>query len=607
MDGTMKQNNRKKEQYDGVQRNSLLIKGRTSKMAWTYIGSALCVAAVTAVDSLVAGISIGSDALAAIAAAAPFLAIGQILHCLLGFGIDKLMIQAIGRGKRKESNRIFGAVLIAVLAVYLIVFILLLIFERPLLELFMKDQTLIEGMIRYTQPLFLTAPVFEVFLCIERAFRVDGRSKLFAQRSIITNIGNILFDILLVSELGMDISGLAWASVISTALGYIVTLSHFFSKKRTVSPDLTVIRSPKEMWSYIKDDIRLGGSATLDEVMDGLALAAQTATVGAIGGSQGLAIWAVFKALRGILLSVSNGASASVSIHAGLLNGQKDYDGVRYSLKNGIAIAFGASLLAFLLVHAFAEGISALYRIEPELRELCASCLRIGSFVFPAFAFLSVMSAYLPSVNRIGLTNVLVLVQKCLVILSAMVGYYMVMQNFYTVYVIAVWLTALMMIVLLAHDRFWFVPERNPEMIADYSIRLKPDQIRALSVDADETLENCNYPDPFCAKVALILEDSMNYIARQNPDTEISADIQLKRFGDGVQLLIIDDGEAYNPIASLEEADWDTPGMLEARIVSGFTAVVNYDRVLDLNHLSLTAELPAADEAAEQTRGAEDE
>ena len=586
-------NKNRKEQEGGVQRNSSLIKGRTSKMAWTYIGSALCVAAVTAVDSLVAGISIGSVALAAIAAAAPLLAIEQILHCLLGFGIDKLMIQSIGRGKRKEADRIFGAVLIAVLTVYLTVYILLLIFERPLLELFMTDQTLIEGMIHYTQPLFLTAPVFEAFLCIERAFRVDGRARLFAQRSIITNIGNILFDILLVSRLGMDVSGLAWASVISTALGYIVTLSHFFSKKRTVSPDFSVIRSFGEMWGYIREDMRLGGSATLDEVMNGLAIAAQTAAIDAVSGAQGLAIWAVFKALQGIVMSLSNGTSASASVHAGLLNGQKDYEGVRYSVRNAVAIALGTSLLAFLLVHACAEGISALYRIEPELCELCASCLRIGSFVFPVLAFLSVMSAYLTAVNRIGLANALVLVQKGLVIVSAAAGYYMVMRNFYAVYVIAGWIAALVVLVLLAHDRFWFVPQRDPEMIADYSIRLIPDQITALSTAADETLENCNYPDPFCARVALILEESMNYIALQNADTKICADVQLKRSEDGLQVLVIDDGEAYNPIANLAEANWDTPGALEAVIVSGLTAAVNYDRVLDLNQLSLSVDIPA--------------
>ena len=49
-------------------------------MALPYIGSTLCVAAVSAFDSLIAGISIGTDALGASAAAGPLLAIVQILH-----------------------------------------------------------------------------------------------------------------------------------------------------------------------------------------------------------------------------------------------------------------------------------------------------------------------------------------------------------------------------------------------------------------------------------------------------------------------------------------------------------------------------------------------
>ena len=59
----------KNEQRDGVLRDSSLIGEKTRKMALTYIGSSVCMAAVTAADSLIAGISIGSEALAAIAAA----------------------------------------------------------------------------------------------------------------------------------------------------------------------------------------------------------------------------------------------------------------------------------------------------------------------------------------------------------------------------------------------------------------------------------------------------------------------------------------------------------------------------------------------------------
>ena len=577
----------------GVFRNSALITGRTRKMANTYIGSAICVAAVTVVDSLIAGISIGESALAAIGAAAPLLAISQILHCLLGFGISKLMIRAVGRGKRKEADRIFGAVLIAAAAAYLIVYIPLLIFERPLLGLFMKDQTLLDGVILYTRPLFLSAPFFEVFLCIERAFRIDGRAKLFAQRGIITTIANIFFDILLVSGLGMGVSGLAWASVIASVLGYAVPLSHFFSKKRTVSPDFSVIRSPEEFWSYIKEDVHLGGSATLDEVLDGLALAAQTAVIGTIAGSGGLAIWAVFKALRGILISVSNGASGSTSAFAGLLNGQKDYDGVRYAIKTGIGMALAASVLAFVLIQLFAERISDLYRIEPELQQLCARCLRIGSYAAPPLAFLTVLSSYLTDVNRIGLANLLAITRKGLVIVSAAIAFRMTLTSFFVVYEIAAALAAIVMIVLLVRDRHWFVPARNPALIADYSIRLQADQIAAMSADAADKLRRDGYPDACDMTVALVLEESMNYIVQQNPDTEICADIQMTRHGGGVHVLIMDDGTAYNPLSAIAKPDPAKPGEMEAVIILGLGAAADYDRVLDLNQLSLSVELPA--------------
>lgn len=58
-------------QSDGILRKSSLIAGTTKKMALTYAGSTVCAAAVVIIDSLVAGVSIGEEALAAIAAAVP--------------------------------------------------------------------------------------------------------------------------------------------------------------------------------------------------------------------------------------------------------------------------------------------------------------------------------------------------------------------------------------------------------------------------------------------------------------------------------------------------------------------------------------------------------
>ena len=576
-----------------IYRTSSLIAGRTRKMAFPYISSTLCVAAMGAIDSLVAGIGIGTAALAAIAAAGPLLAVSQILHCLLGYGIDKLMIREIGKGSRKEADRIFGSIIIAVFAVYCAVFLSMILFERQLLRLMIKDSALIDIAIRYTRPILAAEPVFEVLLCIERAFRIDGRAKLLALRGIRTNVWNILLDFLLVGVLKFDVRGLAWASVISTLIGYSTLLSHFFSKKRTVSPDFSVIFSFREMFSYIKDDIRIGSSATLDELLGGLVLTVQTGAISAVGGEGGLAIWAIYKTLHGIVMSLSNGVSASVSVYAGLSFGQKDYDGVRFSAQAGTKLAMGIGLIVDAIILCFAGPIASAFHIDSGLRLLCAQCLRIGCIAFPSIVFLTIVTAYLPAVNRIGLTNLLVMIQKLLSIIAGIIGYRIGLRGIFTSYVIACSAAALILLALMKRNGFWFVPERNPEMIIDYSIRLKPNQIAALKADVYERLLSCSYPAAFCSKASLVTEDGMNYIFQQNSDRKVRADIRMKRYEDGVLITVIDNGVAYSPLSSFAEVDWDSPGSLEAIIILGLSAEVSYDRVLDLNHLSLYLNLPA--------------
>ncbi len=572
-------------------RKPSLIAGTTKKMALTYVGSAVCAATVVIIDSLVAGISIGEEALAAIAAAGPLLAITQVLHCLLGFGIDKLMVQAIGEGRREEADRIFGAILIAVVAVFLIVFYPLLAFERLLLQSFMTDAALVDMVVDYTIPLFATAAIFESFLCIERAFRIDGRAKLFSQRSIVTNIANILFDVLLVSVLGLGVSGLAWSSIISTTLGYTITLSHFFSDKRTVSPDFSVVRSMEEFVGYIKRDIRMGSSATLDELMSIVALSVQTVAVGVIGGADGLAIWAVFKSLRGVVLSGSNGVSASVSVHAGLLFGQGDYDGVRYSIKEGVILAQIISFVATMIVILFAEPIVAAYHLPPELQPLGATCLRI-CVAFPAISFITVVTAYLPSVDKVGLTTRFVLLQHGLTMVPAVFGYSMGLEGFFASYAGAQWFALLIFVFLLVRDRCWFVPEHNPLMIAEYSVELDSEQISSVSVDVSESLASAAYPMPLCNKVGLAIEESLNFIAQHNSGVAITADVVLKRSESGILFAVLDDGSLYCPLVKPTEdmrdkVDWGEPGMLETALIFELASDVRYDRVLDLNYLSL--------------------
>lgn len=578
---------------NGVSRNPMLIRRETGKMALTYVGGSVCASLVTIIDTLIAGVSIGSEALAAISVAAPLLTIAQILHCLLGYGIDKLMIRSIGEGKREEANRIFAAILVAVVAVFAVVYAALLVFERPLLELILSDQSLVNSVIGYTRPIFVVSPVIETFLCIERAFRIDGRARLFSVRGIVTNIANIAFDVLLVTILGLGVSGLAWASVISTMIGYMVTLSHFFSKKRTVSPDFSVLSCKKELLSYIKRDILLGSTATLDEVMSSVALSVQTAAIGLIGGTGGLAMWSVYKSLRGVAQSVGEGVSASVSVHAGLLCGQEDYDGVRFCIREGLAIASVLSTVEAVAVLIFAQQIAFLYGVDSQYLVSCAVSLRIGCAAFVVISTITVFNAYLSSVGKVDLANRLVMLEYGLIVVAVAVGHSMGLWGFLACYVVAIWIVTLVYAVVTIRDRYWFVPEQSPESIASYSIQLTPDQIATLIKSIDGDLVAIGEPASFASRVALVVEDSTCLTLRYNSGADVRMDLEIKRHEDGVRLMGLDDGKPYNALAQIAQQSEDRLEMLEVSVVRALTCDMSYNRALDINQSSLVVRRPA--------------
>ena len=121
-----------------------------------------------------------------------------------------------------------------------------------------------------------------------------------------------------------------------------------------------------------------------------------------------------------------------------------------------------------------------------------------------------------------------------LTIIPAAFGYTLGLQGFFASYVGAVWTAALILIVMMARNRHWFVPERNPKAIAEYSIKLNSSQISATSSDVSEWMAGFGYPAPLCSKAALVVEDCMGLIAQRNPNEEIHADVGFKRHEDSV-------------------------------------------------------------------------
>ena len=73
------------------------------------------------------------------------------------------------------------------------------------------------------------------------------------------------------------------------------------------------------------------------------------------------------------------------------------------------------------------------------------------------------------------------------------------------------------------------------------------------------------------------------------------SDIDLGNQEDGVFIRIVDDGAAYNLFADMSNSQSMDPDKLEEMIILGLAKDVNYDRVLDLNHITMTVAYPESD------------
>ena len=70
-------------------------------------------------------------------------------------------------------------------------------------------------------------------------------------------------------------------------------------------------------------------------------------------------------------------------------------------------------------------------------------------------------------------------------------------------------------------------------------------------------------------------------------------------------ITVIDDGAPNNPLIGPAGGNLDTPGILEEIIVLGFTAEAKYDRVIDLNFVTLLVR-PTASIRAGQNKETQD-
>ncbi len=192
--------------------------------------------AVQFINTLLAGRYLGKQALTAMNLLSSFTFLFAMFGCLINIGANARASVSMGKGDDKEVGEYELYAFIASIVMPAVISALILIFLKPFMFLMGCDEALFSFMKSYAQIMlvfgFLTTVMYFPF----NFLRLDGRAKIpmliFLMMGVIDVVLLVVF-----LENGWGMTGVAWATVISTAVADIVgILILFFGKKAQIHP-----------------------------------------------------------------------------------------------------------------------------------------------------------------------------------------------------------------------------------------------------------------------------------------------------------------------------------------------------------------------------------
>ena len=288
-----------------------------------------------------------------------------------------LIAQYLGAKKRKDMEEATATLMTTLLIAAILITVLMLIFKDGVLHLIQTPAEAYEEADRY-----LTVTViglififgYNVFSAIMRGMGDSKRPLYFV---LIACITNVVLDLLLVGWLDMGALGAAVATVISQGVSMITCIVVLIRSNFVFDFRPSSFKIQKKKAGRI---FRLGLPSAIQNGVTSFSFMIITALVNIIGGVSASAAVGVVAKFNGFAILPAIAMGASVSTMCAQNIGAGKWDRAVKTCRIGTAIAFGISLLIFVVAQLFPSEILRIFNDDPEMIYYGVEYMRLFTF-----------------------------------------------------------------------------------------------------------------------------------------------------------------------------------------------------------------------------------
>jgi putative MATE family efflux protein len=309
------------------------------------------------VDAIIVGNFVGKEALAAVGGST-----GTLINLLIGFfvglssGGSVIISQFYGGDRQEETSRAVHTLIMLGLLASLLFMVVGLVFSRQALHLIAVPDEIMDYSLTYMR-IYFVGVAFPILYNIGSAIlRAVGDSRRPLYFLIVCCLTNVVLDLLFVVGLRMEVAGVAIATLLSQAVSVLLT---FGSLMKTTHCYRVVLRKLRIDPALLKSMLRLGLPVGLQSTLYTVSNLMIQSSINSFG-TDVIAAWTAVGKVDSLFWMAINAFGVSITTFAGQNFGAGKYDRVRKSVRVGMGMALGMTVVisgVILLIRDLALGL----------------------------------------------------------------------------------------------------------------------------------------------------------------------------------------------------------------------------------------------------------
>jgi putative efflux protein, MATE family len=348
-----------------------------------------------AVNIVVVGRFVGSNALAAVGSTSALINLIINLFIGLSIGVSVLMAKYYGAGQETDANEtVHTAIAISTIGgIILTVFGILL--AKPLLQVMGTPDDVLGHAVLYMKIYFLGMPASMIFNFSSAILRAVGDTRRPLYYLSISGVVNVVLNLMFVIVFHMDIAGVAVATVISQYISVVLILICLIHSDGCIQLRLWKIRIYKDKLLAI---VKIGLPAGIQGTIFSLSNVLIQSSVNSFGSTVMAGNTAAMN-IEGFVYISMNALYQAALNFTGQNTGAKKYNRIGRILVTCLISVTVVGLIFGGLSYLFARNLLGIYTVDPDV--IAVGVIRIGYICIPYF-LCGVMEVMVGSLRGMG-------------------------------------------------------------------------------------------------------------------------------------------------------------------------------------------------------------